>query len=296
MPLKIAVCFKVVPEFEQVVEADWDNFNLATDLSYVKRVFGCFDESALEIALRLRSAWKSFGESVECTALTASPLPSPLCKTLFAAGFDRVLDLSGAMQGEESQRGTSPEHCSGEFRPLYTAAVLGTYLEPSGYDLILAGRQAGYADTGIVPLALAEALGLPVITQVEEIAPCNGGVEIRRVSDTGQELLRVRLPLLAIVGNSPVAALRAVTLSARMAVSKRSAERPELPASARTAPQLAANTGPAGFLRFSREAPRKNCRFLPAGANLAQSVAEIASEYINGWNKNGRGRDEGSGR
>lgn len=308
MPVKIAVCFKSVPEFEQVVEADWADFNLATDLSYVKRVFGCFDESALEMALRLRSAWEALGGSVECTALTASPLPSPLCKTLFAAGFERVLDLSGAIQGEDPPNDTFPENRSGEFRPLYTAAVLGAYLESAGYDLILAGRQTGYADTGIVPLALAEALGLPVITQVEEIAPCNGGVEIQRVSDTGRELLRVRLPLLAIVGNSPVAALRAVTLSARMAVSKRSAERPELPASTQSAVKLAglaalepsgresAETGPAGAFRFSRETPHKNCRFLPAGANLAQSAAEITAKYLKGWNKSGQNRDKEGGR
>jgi electron transfer flavoprotein beta subunit len=261
--MKITVCFKVVPEFEQVVEADWDGFSLAADLGYVKRVFGCFDESALETALRLRSAWEAAadGEQAECTALTAGPLPSSLCKALFAAGFDRVLELSGVP----------------EFRPRHTAAVLENYLGAAGFDLILAGRQAGYADTGMVPLLLAEALEVPVITGVEAIAPAPGagGVDVTRAGDTGRERLRVRLPLLAVLGNSPVSALRAVTLSARMAASKQTAERPAVSAEA--------DCPAAGTPRFSRENRHKTCRFLPGGAGLAQSVAGIWAEHLRGW-------------
>jgi electron transfer flavoprotein alpha/beta subunit len=264
--MKIAVCFKAVPDFDQVVDADWEHFNLAAGLEYVKRVFGCFDEAALETALRLRQAWEAEGEKTECTALTAAPLPSPLCKTLFAAGFDRVLDLSGAFSGE-----------SPEFQPRRVTAVLGNFL--TGYDLILTGRQAGYADTGMVPLLLAENLGIPVLTAVEEIRPCGGGVEIRRSSDTGRERIRARLPLLAALGNSPVAALRAVTLSARMAASKRDAERPPAgTASLSSGEGEDSGEGP----RFSRETRRKTCRFLPAGDGLARTVAEIRGKYLGG--------------
>jgi electron transfer flavoprotein beta subunit len=262
------VCFKVVPEFEQVVDADWDDFSLSTDLGYVKRVLGCFDESALETALRLRTAWEAAGEKTECTALTASPLPSSLCKTLFAAGFDRVRDLSGTGVVE--------------FQPRRTAALLGNCLKTTGFDLILAGRQAGYADTGMVPLLLAEALKVPVITEVEEIAPCAGGVEVKRVSDSGRERLRVRLPLLAVLGNSPISALRAATLSARMAVSKRSAE--TFPASVEADASLEVGV-PVEAPRFSREKRRRVCRFLSGGADLAQSVAEIQAEYLRGWKR-----------
>ena len=260
--MKITVCFKVVPEFDQVVEADWDSFSLSADLGYVKRVLGCFDESALETALRLRSAWNAAGEETECTAFTAGTLPSSLCKTLFAAGFDRVREISGT--------GVL------EFQPRRTAALLGNCLKTAGFDLILAGRQAGYADTGMVPLLLAEALGIPVITEVEEIAPCSGGVEVKRVNDAGREQLRVRPPLLAALGNSPISALRAVTLSARMAASKRSAEK--LSAAAEP-PECRAVETP----RFNREKRRRSCRFLPGGADLVQSAAGIQEEYLRGW-------------
>jgi electron transfer flavoprotein beta subunit len=320
--MKIAVCFKVLPDFDQVVEADWDAFNLAAGWAYVKRVFGCFDESALETALRLRSAWTDAGEAAECTAVTAAPLPSPLCKTLFAAGFDRVADLSGIFQDQNRQAGggslppasagavpppssaapsagepprnaplppPGPEAAllnsqSSEFRPRHIAAVLGNFLGPAAYDLILAGRQAGYADTGAVPLSLAEFLGIPVLTEVEELSPCAGGLEVKRTNGSGRERLRVRLPLLAVLGNSPVSALRAVTLSARMAASKREAEKPPAPCGPASSP-AGENPDSGGAFRFIREDRRKTCRFLPAGAELARSVAEIRAAYLGGWEK-----------
>ncbi|MDR2748031.1 MAG: hypothetical protein LBB77_11375 [Treponema sp.] len=334
--MKIAVCFKTVPDFDQVVEADWDTFDPAAGWTYVKRIFGCFDESALETALRLRSAWENSGETTECTAVTAAPLPSPLCKTLFAAGFDRVLDLSGAASGQYPQpvggslppapdphfggcarasgADTSPSVWSSaspsagefprnappppagpavsllnahpfEFRPRHIAAILGNFLGPAMYDLILTGRQTGYADTGAVPLFLAEFLGIPAVTEVEELTPCAGGIEVRRITDLGRERLRVRPPLLAALGNGPVPALRAVTLRARMAASGREAEQPftggTVPGSNGESP----DSGEAP--RFSREKRHKICRFLPAGAGagLAQSVTEIRSDYLRGWDR-----------
>ncbi|MDR2404019.1 MAG: hypothetical protein LBD78_08325 [Spirochaetaceae bacterium] len=318
--MKIAVCFKAVPDFDQVVDADWDNFSLSAGLGYVKRIFGCFDESALETALRLRSAWEDSGETTECTAITAAPLPLSLCKTLFAAGFERVLDLSDVAleQCRQDKGGSLPLASDGdlrppssaapsageappnaplppagsdvsllnlgasEFRPRHIAAILGSCLGPAAYDLILTGRQAGWADTGTVPLFLAEFLGIPALTGVEELSPCAGGIEVKRMTDSGRERLRVRLPLLAVLGNGPVAALRAVTLRARMAASGREAEKPQPPVAGGIGPG-GGNWDPGGVPLFSREKRRKICRFLPAGAELAQSVAWVRTEYLDGW-------------
>ncbi|MDR2071495.1 MAG: hypothetical protein LBP81_08805 [Treponema sp.] len=274
--MKIAVCFKVVPDFDQVVEADWNDFSLSTGLGYVKRIFGCFDESALETALRLRSAWEEQGEKTECTAITAAPLPSPLCKTLFAAGFDRVVDLSGVVSAQ-----CQPPLEFPEFQGRRIAAVLGSRLGSAGYDLILAGREAGWADTGAVPLLLAEILGIPVITGAGEIAPCAGGVEVIRTNNAGRERLRARLPLLVTLGNGPAAALRAVTLGERMAASRREAEKPAAAGSGGKAPGITGEAaGSFQTLRFHREEGRKTCRFLPGGAALAQSAAKVRSEYL----------------
>jgi hypothetical protein len=163
------------------------------------------------------------------------------------------------------------------------AAVLGSCLRSLGYDLILAGRQAGYADTGTVPLFLAEFLGIPVITGIEELSPCAGGIEVKRMGGAGRERLRVRLPLLAVLGNSSVSALRAATLGDRMAASKREAERPDPPLFTDAPGDGDGEEGAGEGLRFSREARYKTCRFLPSGAALGESVAGLRADYLGKW-------------
>jgi hypothetical protein len=108
------------------------------------------------------------------------------------------------------------------------------------------------------------------------------------------------LPLLTVLGNSSVSALRAVTLSARMVAPKWEAEKPPLsggPACGEPAPGMGTDpdpgegtdlipgggTGPGATSRFSREERRKTCRSLPAGDELARSVAGIRMEYLQRW-------------
>ena len=51
---RIFVSFKMVNDYEQVLPEDWDAF-LQEDaaLDYVRQIVNCFDESALELALRI---------------------------------------------------------------------------------------------------------------------------------------------------------------------------------------------------------------------------------------------------
>jgi hypothetical protein len=95
------------------------------------------------------------------------------------------------------------------------------------------------------------------------------------------------LPLLAVLGNSPVPALQAATLSARMTASRREAEKTPLPGGPApgmgTDPDPGGGTGPGVASRFNQEERRKTCRFLPAGDELAQSVAGIQMEYLQRW-------------
>jgi electron transfer flavoprotein beta subunit len=248
--MRILVCFKTGPEIEQVVDADWECFSPSAELGYVRKTFCCFDETALETALRLKDSGRG---GIQCAALTLGNLPAPLCKTLFAAGFDDVFAASSS----------SPEFC-----PEETASALGRFIAGGNWDLILAGRQAGYADTGMVPLLLAELLGLPAITEAETVSLLDGDsglsmLSIERSDGNGRERIAVRLPALVVMGNSPVSVLRAVTLAARLQAANRAPELIPFDIS-RECPEP----------RFVRELPRKTCRFLDGGGSLPQSVRE----------------------
>jgi len=191
-PLRIWVCFKIQPDFEQVLEADWQGFGPESDISYAKHSFSCFDESALELALRLKDSLTQAGQEVILGAITlAYSLQASLGKILFAAGYDEVLRINAQL----------------EFSPRETGRLLAAHLTEQKPDLVLMGRQAGYADTGLVPYYTADALGFPLLADIENITP---------------EML-TQLPLIAAIGNSPIAALRAVTLRRRMEAGKRQA-------------------------------------------------------------------------
>ena len=62
---RIFVSFKMVNDYEQVLPEDWDAF-LQEDaaLDYVRQIVNCFDESALELALRIKDYYSQIGEEV----------------------------------------------------------------------------------------------------------------------------------------------------------------------------------------------------------------------------------------
>ena len=261
--MKILVCFKTGPEFEQVVDADWEHFGIHSDMSYVKRSFGCFDETALETALRLKDELAGQGAALcnaatSCCALTLGSLPAPLYRTLFAVGFDQISVLEDAL----------------EFQPQETALALAKFISKGSWDLILAGRQAGYADTGTVPLILGEELKLPVITEAESLVPLEGNrLSINRYGPEGREKLEISLPALVVMGNSPVSALRAATLSAQMQAAKLT---PEFLPCGISAEKITP--------KLIRKRSGKNCRFLPGGKELAESAREI-TELLSEWGR-----------
>ena len=85
----------MVNDYEQVLPEDWDAF-LQEDaaLDYVRQIVNCFDESALELALRIKDYYSQIGEETELTALTIANDSPSFFKTLFATGYDRVIRLT----------------------------------------------------------------------------------------------------------------------------------------------------------------------------------------------------------
>lgn len=91
--MKIAVCFKIVPDYEEAAPSTWENIDVM-DFTYVKKIYGCFDEAALETGLKLKDSIQAAGRSVETLAVTVGGGPEVLLQGLFAAGFDRVVTIA----------------------------------------------------------------------------------------------------------------------------------------------------------------------------------------------------------
>jgi electron transfer flavoprotein beta subunit len=209
--MNILVCFTVIPELELMIDEDWVvDENLQIDVGFLKQSLNCFDESALEIALRFSEAAAKLHVPPTLSALTiAGPEATSILKTLMALRFDRVVRIDN----DEDIR----------FNSMATAAILSRYvLKHTPQDVLLMGRQSGIGENAKTPLLAAEMLGWPCITQVTEIEPVDEKqVKVTCRVDDGQLQQTIQVPCVMSVGNSPYSYLRVPTLKDRMQFGKR---------------------------------------------------------------------------
>ena len=151
--MRLLTCFKVVPDLEMLMEEDWQINDNQVDVSFVKTELNCFDESALELALRLSDASENWDNKVHLTGLSIgeSQIDSYLRK-LLALRFDQAVRIDT----DEDLR----------FAPRRIAALIASYVNQDPQDVLLLGRQSSVGDNAQTPLLLAEMLDWPCITQV----------------------------------------------------------------------------------------------------------------------------------
>ena len=204
--MNILVCFTNVPDLEMLDDQDWViDKNLQIDTSFLKPSLDIYDESALEIALKLLDASESVRTPMELNALTiAGPGATPVLKTLNALGFKRVVRIDS----QDDLR----------FRPGAIASVLTQYVRKKApQDVLLLGRQTSVGENAKTHLLTAEMLGWPCITQVAgiELVDRNHLKVISQV-EGGQLQQQIQTPCVLSVGDAPSAYLRVPTLKNRM--------------------------------------------------------------------------------
>ena len=203
--MKIGVCFKIVSDFEEVPIEEWSGES-GPDFTYVKKMYGCFDEAALETALCLKDSCLQSNIDVETVAITAGvsdgAVSESLLRGLFAAGFDDVVIL--------------PE--TDPFDPESTARTLAQWFCEHPADLVFTGRSTGPNDSGLVPYYLARELNLPIIGEVISAKWGDGVVLTRK----GVDEAKADLPCVVTVGDSETPILRLFPLKARMDAQKKS--------------------------------------------------------------------------
>ena len=194
----ILVCVKAVPSATSV-QVDGE-YRLKRD--GVSLQWNIADESALEAALRLKD------KDGTVTVLTMGPpkLEAPL-KELLARGADRAVLITDRLMAGADTRAT--------------AAALKAAAEKLGpFDLILCGRRAIDGETGQVPGELAAALGIPCVSNVEQLAETDGSLILQRRLEDGIQTLQGGSPLVVSVCEYSYNLRLAGILSMRKAKSK----------------------------------------------------------------------------
>jgi electron transfer flavoprotein beta subunit len=87
--------------------------------------------------------------------------------------------------------------------PLFIARALAAAIRKLGpVDLVLTGREAGDWGAGQTGGLLAEELGVPSVSFVEDVEPGSpGSLNVKRQTDSGWESFEATLPLVATITN-----------------------------------------------------------------------------------------------
>ena len=219
--MDLLVCCKIVPDLDLLSDHDWvipEHGRI--DTAFVRPLINPFDETALELALRLADPGGEL--PVRLSALTiGSRLADPALKTLLALGFGRVVRME---PGRDLR-----------FSPEAVAALIAAFVRDCPQDGLLMGRQSSEGDHGKTPLLVAERLGWPCVTEVNRVeAVTPGRLRVTSLVDDGLLVQTLRTPCVLSVGNVAGSALRVPTLKARMQHGQRPIERigpgPELDA------------------------------------------------------------------
>jgi electron transfer flavoprotein beta subunit len=172
--VKIVVCVKYVPD----ATADRGfNEDGTTDRESVDSLLSELDEYAIEQALQIVES----GVEAEITYLTVGPddAKEALRKAL-AMGGDKAIHVN-----DDDIQGTDA---------LGTSLILAKAIEQAGFDLVVCGMASTDATMGVVPAMLAERLGVPQVTVLDEVRVEGGTVTGRREGDAATEQVEASLP------------------------------------------------------------------------------------------------------
>ncbi len=202
--MNVLVCFKIVPDLDRLSIDDWMIDNCArVETRFVNKIINPYDESALELALKLSEQARGVGVAVTLQALTiAGGWANLALKKLRALGY------------QEAVRIESEEELS--FDPEKVATLIATYIHnTNSIDLVMMGRQNSVGDNAKTPLLTAELLKWPCINQVTAVEIDTAGIyQVTSIADEGVITRKVKPPCLLAVGNAPFSYLRVPTLKA----------------------------------------------------------------------------------
>lgn len=212
--MNILVCFIAAPDLDKLIAEDWViDKNLQIDISFLKPILSSYDESAIEIALKLSDASEKIKVSIDLNALTIGSTPATtILKTLNALRFKRVVRIDS--------------HDDFRFRPMAIASILSQFVyKQAPQDVLFMGRQSSVGENAKTPLLVAEMLGWPCITQVAgvELVDENHLMVTSQVDD-GQIRQQIQTPCVLSFGDAPNMFLRVPTLKNRMLYGKRTIE------------------------------------------------------------------------
>jgi len=175
--MKLLVCAKQVPDTNEV-KIDPVKGTLIRD--GVPSILNPDDANALEAALQIKD--ENPGTTVSVITM-GPPQATMMLKECLAMGADEAFLLSDRAFG-------GADTCA-------TSTTIAAGIKKVGdVDIIFAGRQAIDGDTAQVGPQVAQRLGIPVVTYVQDVKIGDGKVTVQRQLEDGYEVIEVKTPCL----------------------------------------------------------------------------------------------------
>lgn len=173
--MKIVVCLKQVPD-TTAVKIDPKTGTLIRE--GVPSIINPEDKHALEAALVLKDKY-----SAHVTVISMGPpqAQNALREALSMGADEAILITDRAFAGADT---------------LATSNALAGALRKLEYDIIFAGRQAIDGDTAQVGPQIAEHIGLPQVTYVQDVQINGDTLLVNRALEDGHEIIEVKAPVM----------------------------------------------------------------------------------------------------
>ncbi|HWR45871.1 hypothetical protein [Sporomusa sp.] len=209
------MCFKVVPDLDMMSAEDWVvKGHSQVDTGCVPTMLNPYDESALELALKLKDANTGNPVDLQLTALTIGTNRShKVLKNLLALKYDHAVRVDCGLDLR--------------FNAPAVAAMIHQYMKSQrNHQVILFGSQSNEGDNGKTPLLVAESLGVPCINAVTNVtlSEQKGCLDVTFRLDDWLIEQTVKLPVVLAVGNAPNTYIRVPTLKDKMQSSQKEVE------------------------------------------------------------------------
>lgn len=173
--MNIVVCLKQVPD-TTAVKIDPKTGTLIRD--GVPAIINPEDKHALEGALQLK---EKVGGKVTVVSMGIPTAKAALREALCMGADEAVLLTDRVLGGADT---------------LATSKALAGLIKKFDYDLIFAGRQAIDGDTAQVGPEIAEHLGIPQVTYVQNVEVDGDKLTVKRALEDGYQVVEVKTPCL----------------------------------------------------------------------------------------------------
>ena len=181
MGYNCVVLVKQVPDTKRIT-GEAMNEDGTVNRAALPAIFNPEDLNALELALQIKD---KFGGHITVITMGLPGASAVLRDSLYRGADDAVL--------------ITDQRCAAS-DTLATSYILSCAVKKLDYDIVLCGRQAIDGDTAQVGPQLAEKLGIPQITYIEELTEIDGKtITVRRNIGNGWQQVKSRLPVLLTV-------------------------------------------------------------------------------------------------